>query len=186
VLGAIVGTLLDGIHAYGDVLTYDQRSFGRWAWFVPLEFGLLALVVGLAVPLLERAGGGEPSNWSAVTRLAELALFAVLYAVTALLGDDAPVAVAAALGALAVGRLVFDGADGDWLYVGLAALLGPAGEAALVALGPFEYLEPDVAGIPVWLPALWANGGFLVRRLIVPVVAEERRRKEPLPSLQGP
>jgi hypothetical protein len=172
-LGAILGTLLDGIHAYGDVLSYPHPAFGRWAWFVPLEFGLLGALACVVVPLLEqrRANAAPPSVPAA---LAELALFTCLYLATALLDGDAAPFLAAGLGALAVARLAL-GCGGDLPYVLLAAVLGPAGEAILSAAGAFSYAHPDLIGIPLWLPALWANAGFLIRRLMM-LLASPRRR----------
>jgi hypothetical protein len=169
VLGAVVGTLLDGIHAYGDVLSYPHPAFGRWAFFVPLEFGLLGALAGMLAPALERFGGAR-SSFAAGERIRELAVFACLYLATAIVGDDWSVALALALTALALTRLGRWSARGDWVYVLLAAAIGPAGEALMSALGAFEYRHPDVAGVPIWLPPLWANGGFLIRRLVVPVV----------------
>ena len=64
-LGAVVGTLLDGIHAYGDVLAYDVPGFGRWGWFVPLEFALLGVAAALAVPT--RIVGADPAVHSIFT-----------------------------------------------------------------------------------------------------------------------
>ena len=49
-LGALLGTLLDGIHLYGDVESYPDPLLGRWAWFVPLEFGLAGALAGAADP----------------------------------------------------------------------------------------------------------------------------------------
>jgi hypothetical protein len=172
-LGAVLGTLLDGIHAYGDVLVYPDPAFGRWAWFVPLEFGLVGVAAGLVVPLIERASPGPTPRWSGARRVAELILFACLYLSTALVEAGGAALLAAALGGLASARLVFGDWRGDWIYVTSAAVLGPAGEALLVALGVFDYLDPDFAGIPLWLPFLWANGGFLIRRLIAPIVLDE-------------
>jgi hypothetical protein len=171
VLGAVLGTLLDGIHAYGDVLAYPDPDFGRWAWFVPLEFGLLGLAAGLVMPALERAVGADgPIGWPSAAAAGELVLFSALYVLTALANNDLAAPLAIALCALAAVRLLWYAVPGDWAYALSAALLGPAGEAALSAVGAFDYLEPDVAGIPLWLPALWANGGFLIRRLIRPIV----------------
>ena len=45
------------------------------------------------------------------------------------------------------------------------------------AIGAFDYADPDVAGIPMWLPALWANGGIFIRRLLAPVVLEDYRSR---------
>jgi hypothetical protein len=59
---------------------------------------------------------------------------------------------------------------GDWAYAVIAGIAGPAVEAALTGAGAFDYADPDFAGIPVWLPLLWANGGLFIRRLLAPVV----------------
>jgi Protein of unknown function (DUF2878) len=159
------------------VLAYPDPAFGRWAWFVPLEFGLLAVGVALVCPMLERIARNPQLNTSIVSRAFELAFFALLYFITTLPGDSGwAIVLALALLGLAAARLAFDGAPGDWLYVVLAAVLGPAGEAVMSALGGFDYLDPDVAGIPLWLPGLWANGGFLIRRLIVPLAVPPTAR----------
>jgi hypothetical protein len=177
VLGAVLGTLLDGIHAYGDVLAYPDPAFGRWAWFVPLEFGLLGVGAGLVVPHLEELlTDGTPPHWSLAQRMSEVLLFAGLYLATALIEPGGAVALAVALGALAAIRLILSPTRGDWAYVLGAAVLGPATEAIISALGAFDYLEPDFAGIPYWLPALWANAGFLIRRLVVPIVRKDEGR----------
>jgi uncharacterized protein DUF2878 len=174
VLGAVLGTLLDGIHAYGDVLAYPDPAIGRWAWFVPLEFGLLGVGAGLVVPHLEQllTDGGTP-HWSMARRMAEVLLFAGLYLSSALIGPGGAVALTVALGALAAVRLLVTRTRGDWAYVLGAAVLGPAAEAVISALGAFDYLDPDFAGIPCWLPALWANAGFLIRRLVAPIVLQK-------------
>ena len=159
-LGAVLGTLLDGIHAYGDVLVYPDPAFGRWAWFVPVEFGLTGAAVGLLMPSIERVvAAGETPHWSLAQRAAELLLFAGLYLATALIEPGGAVVLALALGALAVVRVLTSGVRGDWAYALAASVLGPAGEAIISALGAFDYVEPDFAGIPIWLPALWANAG---------------------------
>jgi hypothetical protein len=169
----MIGTALDGIHAYGDVLSYSDPGPGRWAWYVPIQFGRLAVVVALATPALERLGGSAPVGWSSARVAAELALFAALYAATALL-DDHTLLLTVGLPAIALLRLAVGGAAGDWPYVLLGAALGPAGEAIVSSLGGFEYANPDFAGVPAWLPGLWANGGFLIRRLIAPLAMRPR------------
>jgi hypothetical protein len=170
-LGAVLGTLLDGIHAYGDVLSYPDPAFGRWAWFVPVEFGLLGVAAGLLIPVVERhLTGGAIPDWTLAHRFAEVALFACLYLSTALIEPGGAVALAIALAVLALIRLWASHVPGDWFYVVAATLIGPAAEAIISAAGAFEYAEPDFAGIPVWLPALWANAGFMIRRLVGPIV----------------
>jgi hypothetical protein len=173
-LGAVVGTLLDGIHLLGDVLVYDQQAFGEWAWFVPLEFGLAGLLAGLAIPVIERAVGLSPP-WrpTLALRIAELLLFAAAYGATALWdGDGAPWLMLGLTALLGV-RLWLAPVAGDWAYAAAAALLGPLAEIAISATGAFDYTHPDFAGIPMWLPALWANGGLLIRRLLLPLAVGE-------------
>jgi hypothetical protein len=178
-LGALLGTLLDGIHLYGDVESYPHPAFGRWAWFVPLEFGTAGVLVGLLIPHLERlVGPQEPPYWPPLVRVAELCLLVAAYVSTVLLAD-APLVVTLALVTLLAVRLRFAAVRGDWAYALAAAVAGPAVEAALAATGAFEYADPDIAGIPIWLPALWANGGLLIRRLFVPVVYRSRSSTSP-------
>jgi len=173
-LGAAYGTLLDGIHLYGDAESYRDPVFGRWAWFVPIEFGFAGLAAGLAVPVIERRfGPPEPPRFGIARRVGETALFTAAYVATALFdGDGAPWLAAGLLALLAL-RLVVAPVRGDWAYAAAAAVLGPAAEIAILQTGAFDYAHPDVAGIPIWLPALWANGGLLIRRLLVPLVLDD-------------
>jgi hypothetical protein len=176
-LGALLGTVLDGIHVYGDVESYPDPLFGRWAWFVPLEFGLAGALAGAVIPALERiAGPSSPPRWPLAVRAAELALIVAAYLSTVLL-DDEPVLVTAGLIVMLAIRLTFRPVSGDWLYALVGALAGSMTEVAISALGAFDYADPDVAGIPMWLPALWANGGIFIRRLLAPVVLEDYRSR---------
>lgn len=170
-IGAVAGTLLDGLHLLGDVLSYENEAFGEWAWFVPLEFGLAGLGAGIAIPWIERAvGPSPPAHFSTIGRLGEAVLFAALYGATAVWDGDGAPFLLAGLTLLVLVRLAVAAVPGDWLYAVVAAVLGPLGEVLIAATGAFEYAHPDFAGIPVWLPALWANGGLLIRRLLAPIV----------------
>jgi hypothetical protein len=174
-IAAVVGTLLDGLHLLGDVLSYEHEAFGEWAWFVPLEFGLAGVGAGLAIPWIERAvGPGRAPRFTAPERAGELVLFAGMYGATALWDGDGAVWLTAGLTAVLVMRLWLRPLAGDWAYGLIAAVLGPAGEVVISATGAFDYANPDFAGIPMWLPALWANGGLLIRRVLAPLVLPGR------------
>jgi Protein of unknown function (DUF2878) len=178
-LGALLGTLFDGIHLYGDVESYPDPVLGRWAWFVPLEFGAVGALAGAAIPPLERlAGPPRTPYWTPAVRIAELCLLVAAYLSTVVLAD-APVVVTAALAALLVARLTVWPVPGDWAYALIAAVAGAVVEALLSAAGVFDYADPDLAGIPMWLPFLWANGGIFIRRLLVPVVYLSRSSTSP-------
>ncbi len=165
-LGAALGTALDAIHVYGDVETYSNQVIGELGWFVPLEFGLAGVASAIAVPLLERAvSRGRPRAWTIWERLRELPLLAGLYVTSvAANGADATIFLVALLVLLAV-RLAFAAEPGDWAFALVAAIAGPVTEATIHAIGAFDYTEPDVLGLPMWLPALWANGGLAIRRI---------------------
>jgi hypothetical protein len=171
-IGAVLGTSLDAIHVYGDVLEYHDPGIWETAWWVVPQFGLVGVAAALAIPGIERAAGpDEPPRWSVDQLVGELTLFGSLYLLTALVGSDHAGWLTAGLFALAGLRLALAPVEGDWAYAVGAAILGPLGEIAISGARLFDYLEPDVAGIPYWLPALWANGGLLLRRVLVPVVS---------------
>jgi Protein of unknown function (DUF2878) len=172
-LGAVLGTALDAIHAYGDVESYPHEALGRLGWFVPLEFGLAGIAAAIAVPLLERLfGEGRPPAWTPWERFRELPLLAGLYVTSVAANGPSAGLLAGALLVLLAVRLIFAATRGDWAFALAAAIAGPVVEAAIHALGAFDYTEPDVLGLPVWLPALWANGGLAIRRLFGPLALE--------------
>ena len=162
----MLGTALDAIHVYGDVETYSNEVLGELGWFVPLEFGLAGVVSALAVPMLDRVVAQDwAPRWTIWERLRELPLLVGLYVTSvAANGPDATVFLVALLVLLAV-RLVFASSPGDWAFALVAAIAGPVAEATIHATGAFDYTEPDVLGLPMWLPALWANGGLAIRRI---------------------
>jgi hypothetical protein len=168
-LGAMLGTALDAIHAYGDVESYPSEALGRLGWFVPLEFGLAGVAVAIAIPLVERAFGlGGPPPWTLWERLREVPLLAGLYLTSAAVNGSQALLFLIALLVVVTARLAFASTRGDWAFALTAAIAGPAVEAAIHATGAFEYTEPDFLGLPLWLPALWANGGLAIRRLFGP------------------
>lgn len=187
-IGAVAGTLLDGLHLLGDVLSYEHEAFGEWAWFVPLEFGLAGVAAGVAIPVLERAVGPQvPPYFDTIGRVGEVGLFAALYGATALFDGDGAVWLLVGLTLLVLVRLWLWPVPGDWAYAAIAAVVGPAAEIAISATGAFDYANSDFAGIPMWLPALWANGGLLIRRLLGPVVLAEHAAARPsrAPGIPG-
>ena len=173
-LGSALGTALDAIHGYGDVESYSHETLGRLGWFVPLEFGLAGVASALAVALLERGfGPGRAPEWTPWERVRELPLLAGLYVTSVAANGSGAVPFAIALLVLLAVRLGLAGTRGDWAFALAAAIAGPAAEAAIHALGAFDYTEPDLLGLPLWLPALWANGGLAIRRLFGPLSVPE-------------
>jgi len=155
---------------YGDVETYPNEVLGRLGWFVPIEFGLAGVASALAIPVLERAvRQGSPRAWPAWERLRELPLLIGLYFTSVEANGANAKLFAVALVVVVAARLAFAAAPGDWAFALVAAVAGPAVEATIHAIGAFDYTEPDFLGIPIWLPALWANGGLAIRRIFGPL-----------------
>jgi Protein of unknown function (DUF2878) len=180
VLGAVLGTGLDAIHVYGDVEDYANQALGQLAWFVPLEFGLAGIVSAVAVAALERAAAmGRPPPWTSWERARELPVLTGLYVTSVGANGSGAVPFAIALAVLLAARLSLARTPGDWAFALAAAVAGPATEATIHALGAFDYTEPDVLGLPVWLPLLWANGGLAIRRLFGPLALAVPEADEP-------
>jgi len=185
-LGAALGTALDALHAYGDVERYPHPALGELGWFVPLEFGLAGAVSALALGQLERIVGGS-RRWSGWERARELPVLAGLYVTSVGANGQGNGVLAAGLLVLVGARLAFAPARGDWAFALAAGVAGPAAEAAIHAAGAFGYTEPDVLGLPLWLPALWANGGLAIRRLLGPLAVPPPARpsRSPRPGRPG-
>ena len=177
-LGALLGTLLDGIHVYGDVESYPDPLLGRWAWFVPLEFGLAGAFAGALIPALERlAGPPRPPHWPLRVRIAELCLIVGGVSLDRRFGRASRSSSQPGSSRCWRSGSTFRPVPGDWLYALIGAVAGPVVEATISALGAFDYSDPDVAGIPMWLPALWALGGIFIRRLFLPIVLDDYRSR---------
>ncbi len=132
-------------------------------WTPPL-FGAAGLLVGLPYPVAERLTGKRPGrrvSWGEA--MAGFAVFTGLYAMSGYL----PVSHGARLVVLLAGAAgLFAWLARTWLAVVLAAMsavVGPLVEALLVHVGAFAYREPDVLGVALWLPALYACGIARVR-----------------------
>lgn len=168
--GAIGGTLLDMLHTFSRTTEYTTPFALRTAWWVPLLFANAYGVGGYLYALAYRRmrGPREVSGWASL--LVGLFAFAALYAASAFLQATHLVKLGLlATGAAALWRWL----DRSWQGVALAALtavIGSSTEIALSRAGVFRYLDPDLLGIPMWLPALYLASapsfGQLARRVV--------------------
>jgi hypothetical protein len=159
--GAVVGSGLDALHTHSGTTLYASPWVFAMSVWTPLLFGLAGLSVGLSYPLAERLTGRRPGrrlSWLEVS--AGFATFAVLYALSGYL----PVSNGSKLLVLLAGAAVLF----VWLartavalaLAVLTAIIGPLVEAAFVHAGLFGYRAPDVLGVAMWLPALYASGSI--------------------------
>jgi hypothetical protein len=161
VLGATLGSALDAIHTWSGMTAYPSPVFLRAAWWTPLAFGVAGLATGLAYPWLERSTRRDV----AVARtpreaLVAFAAFTLLYLVSGFWrAESGAKAAVVAFGAVYM-WLRFARTRAAALMAIAAAIVGPAVEAVLVATGLFLHLKPDVLGVPLWLPPLYAAGSI--------------------------
>ena len=157
IVGAGLCTLLDHQHVTWGVLAYTSPDYLEQAWWVPLLFltGTLA-ALGVTEPV-RRLLGGSPPAVSPLLAVVDVASFAAAYYLTAV-AHHVPDVVVVLLAATWLLRAVALPGWGVAYCIG-AALVGPAVEATLSALGGFHYLHPDFLGVPRWLPALYLHVG---------------------------
>jgi hypothetical protein len=160
-LGATLGTALDAFHVYSYVEQYTRPSFFGVAWWVPLLFGSAAVAIGYSHPLVDPLIHNIRPARRISTSIAELGWLVLAYLVTA-----SPLGSIAKAGLLMLIYLNF------WLLVGrgwqnlllslVTAITGTLVEMTLVAAGAFFYLQPDILGVPYWLPCIYACASLAV------------------------
>ena len=157
--GAVAISFLDGFHTHSGTTEYPDPVVLQMAWWVPLLFGSVVAIGGLAYDRAYRwmRGPARLPSWQHLTNA--LFLFAFLYMGSGYL----PMRNGAKL------LLLLAGAYGIWLLVdgsaqGVALALlnviaGCTTEIILTRIGAFRHLQADVLGIPMWLPALYLAAG---------------------------
>ena len=153
VFGAVFLTLLDLIHVHTHTLVYlHPIAFGS-TWWVPLQFGIAASVGGVIyVKAWERVGAPEALPTPRKLWLG-IASFALMYASSGLLPATALTKLMViCVGAIVIHRELIASRRGLVLTL-IGVVVGPIAEA----LNPgFRYVDPDLIGVPIWLPALYA------------------------------
>ena len=149
VAGSIGGALLDQIHVRRGVLSYPKPTVAGQPWWVAPQFGVGALVV-------ERSARRVPSPPRSVA--SDAAWFFGAYAATGLLRRW-PRALAAVFAATWLARVRRQPALAA--YSVALALGGSAYEGWWSSTGAFSYADPDVGGVPMWLPGLYLHGAPL-------------------------
>jgi hypothetical protein len=159
VFGAVVGSALDALHTHSGTTYYANEWWFEMSAWTPLLFGGAGVLVGLSYPVAERLTGLRPGRRLSWTEACTgFVLFTLLYAASGYL----PASNLVKLVVLSAGAaILFAWLARTWLALVLAALtalIGPLVESALVHAGFFFYRDPDVLGVAVWLPALYASG----------------------------
>lgn len=165
-LGAVAGPLFDQIHVQLGVLHYPRPDIlGQPLWVYP-QFAvasvLMALSYRLALPWLP-ARERTPVGPGQV--LVAMAVFVGLYFCTALFWRHEWL-LAAALVALFVARVAFDGGWPATAHAVVCAAVGVTWEASISALGAFAYdVDRSLFGVPAWLPGLYLHAALFLRQV---------------------
>jgi hypothetical protein len=160
-LGAIFGTALDAFHVYNYVEQYTRPAFLGVAWWVPLLFGLAVVAIGYSHPLIDPLIHNVRLPRRLTISIAELAWLLLAYVIAA-----SPISSLAKTVLLSLIYFNF------WLLTGrglqnvllslITAITGTLVEMTLVAAGAFSYLQPDIIGVPYWLPFMYACASLAV------------------------
>jgi hypothetical protein len=156
--GAVGGAVVDQIHVRSGVLTYRTPRLAGQAWWVGPQFGVAAF------PILEsaRVAGRRTPEPSPRTLVSGGAWFLGAYLASGVFRRR-PRLLASAFIVTWLARMVRR--RDDRLAVGIYALLlaaaGTAIESGWSSTGSFTYADPDVAGVPLWLPGLYVHGAPL-------------------------
>ncbi len=158
VVGAAAGALCDQLHVQGGVIAYrDPQLLGQPWWILP-QYGLAALLGYLAaVGFRTRLGpAGETVPVAAAWLL-------IAYVATAVV-HGAPSWLAFVLLATWLVRCLIPRYRSTtiMIYCAGAAAVGITYEAILTWTGAFVYHQPDVLGLPYWLPGLYLNAAPLL------------------------
>jgi len=137
---------------------------------VPVAFGGAGLILGVAHPLLDRSLDGGPRavpGWPSA--LLNTASFVATYELSGRLAQAAALNGGAhdylsldlpLLACAVMIFLIFERSAGGLLMMALLAVIGPVVEIGLInGLDLYAYTHPDVAGIPTWIPWVYAAGG---------------------------
>jgi hypothetical protein len=159
-IGCSVGTLGDRLHTLSGVLRYPNPIWQDEAWFVPPEFALAGIALGLGHRSLREMLGVAPRAPSWTEHVLGIVLAALAYIATATVKD--PRWIASILYGAFVARAVLGRSRSVVLYALLAATVGTATEATLVKMSVFEYCVPgrETLGVPYWLPGVYLHAAL--------------------------
>lgn len=158
-LGATAVSVFDGFHTHSGTTRYATPVLWQMAWWTPVLFGasvgLGGPVYALGVRLL---GGGQPPPPARDLAIG-FAIFGLLYFASGYLPASNGVKLAMLLAGAAFLFGWLDRTRAGAVMTLVTAVTGPLVEITLVRLGTFAHLQPDFAGIPMWLPGLYLCAG---------------------------
>jgi hypothetical protein len=162
-VGAVLCTVCDHLHATNDVLSYPDPFVSSQSWWVPFLFFGASLASITGVGTVRKLLAGKAVGKPGLFRLTSDGIaFVTAYAFTAY-GHTLPNVVLAVLALWWVARMLalaeIDAAAVRWvvLFSLVTAVVGTGFEASWSALGFFHYHHADLVGVPRWLPGIYLH-----------------------------
>jgi hypothetical protein len=143
--------ILAAFHVYRYVEQYTNPAFFGIAWWVPFLFGSAVVAIGYSHPFIDPLTRNVRRAYRVTTSIAELTWLLLAYLIAA-----------SPINSLAKTMLLILIYINFWLLAGrgwqnlvlsfVTAITGTLMEMTLVATGAFSYVQPDILGVPYWLP----------------------------------
>lgn len=154
-IGAVMLPVFDMFHTHSGSIAYAHPVFLGMAWWTPLLFGSSLGFGGALYAAGHRAMRGDPEIPQNGAIAIGLVIFAGLYCASGyLLASNEGKLALLLVGFAALWWML----DRSWQGMALAvisALGGCTTEFFLTRAGAFQHLQPDVLGLPLWLPGLY-------------------------------
>lgn len=161
IVGATMGTLLDAVHVWTGTAGYRGVAMVpvlNVAWYVPPEFAVAGMVVGMLRPELDEELSRPRSDLPGWQVLAGMLFLCAVWGSSGLLGRAglSNTQITAILTpTAAAGWVAFDRTRQGVIAAILTAVVGVGVESALVQTGTYYYTRPDFLGVPSWLPSVY-------------------------------
>lgn len=156
--GAVLGPVTEIFCVAGGLWTYADTG---GLLFIPPWLITIWACFPTALWLIVRSILGEIPSVRPGTLALALAGIAVEIVIFVSLGDRTPLAITAAL-PLAVAIFLAWPKRSTLILMAAGSLLGPVAESLPIAAGAWSYANPQVLGMPVWLPLAYAMFAVLV------------------------
>lgn len=160
IVAGVACTALDQLHVATGTLVYLHPDLWGQPWWVAPQFILL---LGLGLVIMRLACSPTVGSGDSRTLVIDAAVMAGAYAASSQIGSHAIVGTLA-FTVLWMVRIALREHRTKLLVASVAiGIAGPVYEGSLIALGTFHYAHPTLAGVPLWLPALYLNAGPLLQ-----------------------
>jgi len=153
--GATLGVAMDAFHTFSGTTRYLHPVLLQTASWVPALFATAYLLTAFNFVQFRRFDRAPVPRTRA---LIAVAVFTVVYFCTgfAPVANTGKLLICATAG---VALLVWLRSRAALFGALIAMVVGPAFEIWLISVGGFVHLQPDVLGLPVWLPGIYFASG---------------------------